>query len=436
MLETSGRLLRLLALLQTHRERDRSGAELAERLGVSRRTLRRDIERLRDLGYPVHAARGAAGYRLGAGASLPPLLLDDEEAVAVVVGLRTAADGTVAGIEEASLRALSKLEQVLPSRLRHRVTTLHTATVRAGAAPAPKVSPDTLMTIAEACRRREHLRFTYTTPHVTSPHVAEPPVPPTALGVGDRAGNGNGWADADADADADGAVEGASDEGGPGGGGSLAGRTFGGGSAYDGSDPGVPRAERAGARGADPARSGDTHAVRCVEPYNLVSFDRRWYLVAWDLDRADWRTFRVDRLVPRTPTGPRFAPRPIPEGDAATYLAHRLSSRTWPVRATVTLHEPVSAVTDRVWPGMGVLEPLDDHRCLLHLGADTPRDLAWMITSVDADFSLAPDTPPELTEALRTQAIRCLSASASESASASASESPTRPASQRRKDTQ
>ncbi|WP_157878335.1 helix-turn-helix transcriptional regulator, partial [Streptomyces torulosus] len=189
MLETSGRLLRLLALLQTHRERDRSGAELAEHLGVSRRTLRRDIERLRDLGYPVHAARGAAGYRLGAGASLPPLLLDDEEAVAVVVGLRTAADGTVAGIEEASLRALTKLEQVLPSRLRHRVTTLHTATVRAGAAPAPKVSPDTLMTIAEACRRREHLRFTYTTRHVTSPHTAEPPVPPTTAGVGGTGGS-------------------------------------------------------------------------------------------------------------------------------------------------------------------------------------------------------------------------------------------------------
>ncbi|MDC2947169.1 helix-turn-helix transcriptional regulator [Streptomyces heilongjiangensis] len=365
MPETSGRLLRLLALLQTHRERDRSGAELAEHLGVSRRTLRRDVERLRELGYPVHAARGAAGYRLGAGASLPPLLLDDEEAVAVVVGLRTAADGTVAGIEEASLRALAKLEQVLPSRLRHRVTTLHTATVRAGAAPAPKVSPDTLMTIAEACRRREHLRFTYATPHMTSPHTTEPPAPPTASGEGEGVGKGGG---AD-DASAEGSVGGA-------GSGSLV----------------------------------DAHPVRRVEPYNLVSFDRHWYLVAWDLDRADWRTFRVDRLVPRTPTGPRFAPRPIPDGDAAAYLAHRLSSRTWPVRVTVTLHEPVSTATDRVWPGMGVLEPLDDHSCLLHLGAGTARDLAWMITSVDADFSLPPDAPPELTEALRTQATRCLTA--------------------------
>ncbi|PIM67751.1 DNA-binding transcriptional regulator [Streptomyces sp. JV178] len=303
------------------------------------------------------------------------------------------------------------------------------------------------MTIAEACRRREHLRFTYTTPHVTSPDTAAAPVPPTPAGAGDGLGAGAGRADVD------GVVEGAPDGGGPGGGGpggggSVAGGTVGGGSGYDGSDPGVPRVDRVGAggedragvcgaalagvRGADRAGSGDAHAVRRVEPYNLVSFDRRWYLVAWDLDRADWRTFRVDRLVPRTPTGPRFAPRPIPEGDAATYLAHRLSSRTWPVRATVTLHEPVSAVADRVWPGMGVLEPLDDHSCLLHLGADTPRDLAWMITSVDADFSLSPDTPPELTEALRTQATRCLSASVSASASASA----TRPAPQHRKDAQ
>ncbi|MEU2394640.1 transcriptional regulator [Streptomyces sp. NPDC007369] len=316
MSETAGRLLKLLSLLQTHR--DRSGAELAERLGVSRRTLRRDVSRLRTLGYPVHATQGTAGYRLGAGTPLPPLLLDDDEAVAVVVGLRTAAGGTVAGIEESSLRALTKLEQVLPPRLRYRVNTLHTATVRAGAAPAPKVSADTLMAIAEACRRREQLRFDY----------------------------------------------------------------------------------------AGPRRGRST---RSVEPHSLVSFDRHWYLVAWDTDRTDWRTFRVDRLTPRTPTGPRFTPRELPDTDAATYLAHRLSLRTWPFQATVTVHEPAGAVTDRVWPGMGVVEPVDDDNCLLHLGAETPRDLAWMITSVDADFTLT-DAPPELADALRTHAARCLSA--------------------------
>ncbi|MGW0840353.1 helix-turn-helix transcriptional regulator [Streptomyces sp. NPDC002787] len=355
MLETSGRLLKLLALLQTHRDRDRSGAELAEHLGVSRRTLRRDIDRLRELGYPVHAARGAAGYRLGAGASLPPLLLDDEEAVAVVVGLRTAADGTVAGMEEASLRALTKLEQVLPSRLRHRVTTLHTATVRAGAAPAPKVSPDTLMTIAEACRRHERLRFDYTTPHPATPHPTAPH-PDNQL-------------------------------------------------------PTTPGQTSAAApTSPPPERPHPAPALRTVEPHSLVSFDRHWYLVAWDTDRADWRTFRVDRLVPRTPTGPRFTPRRLPDADAATYLAHRLSSRAWPFRATVTLHESADSAADRVWPGMGVLEPLDDHRCLLYLGAETPRDLAWMITSVDTDFTLDDSAPPELADALRAQAIRSLEA--------------------------
>jgi biotin operon repressor BirA-like protein len=222
MLETSGRLLRLLSLLQAHR--DLSGAELAERLGVSRRTLRRDVERLRALGYPVDAVPGTPGYRLAAGAALPPLSLDDDEAIAVVVGLRTTAGGSaVAGIEEPSLRALAKLEQVLPARLRYRVTTLHAATVRAGEAPGPRGAAGTLMAIAEACRRRERLRFDYAGPR------------------------------------------------------------------------------------------GDGHGanVRSAEPHSLVSFDRRWYLVAWDTDRADWRTFRVDRLTPRAPTGPRFTPREL-----------------------------------------------------------------------------------------------------------------------------
>ncbi|GAB3509098.1 putative DNA-binding transcriptional regulator YafY [Amycolatopsis cihanbeyliensis] len=310
------RLLKLLSLLQTHR--DCSGAELAHRLEVTTRTVRRDVERLRELGYPVLAVRGAAGYRLGAGASLPPLLLDDEEAVAVAVGLRTAAGGSVTGIEETSLRALTKLEQVLPSRLRHRVNTLHTATVRAGTAPGPRVSADTLMAIADACRRRERLRFDYT---------------------------------------------------------SL--------------------------RGAG--------TIRSVEPYRLVNFGRHWYLVAFDTDREDWRTFRVDRLTPRTPTGPRFTPRRPPHGDVVTYLAHQLSTRTWPCQATVTLHESADAVAERVWPGMGVVEAVDDRSCLLHLGADTVASLVWMITSVDTDFTLV-SGPPELAAAFRAQAARCLHA--------------------------
>jgi predicted DNA-binding transcriptional regulator YafY len=316
MLETSARLLRLLSLLQAHR--DWSGSELAERLGVTTRTVRRDVDRLRELGYPVHAIQGAAGYRLGAGSALPPLLLDDDEAVAVAVGLRTAAGGSVAGIEETSLRALTTLEQVLPSRLRHRVSTLQQATVRAGVAPGPQVSADTLMTIADACRRHEGLRFDYTS-----------------------------------------------------------------------------------------ATGGET--TRAAEPHSLVSWGRHWYLVAWDNDRDDWRTFRVDRLRPRTPNGPRFAPREPPHGDVVSYLSHQLSSQTWPHRAVVRLHESAEAVADRVWPGMGAVEAIDDTSCLLHLGSESPADLVWMVTSVDADFTVL-DGPAELTEALRRFGDRCIRA--------------------------
>ncbi|UNZ16233.1 YafY family protein [Streptomyces sp. 891-h] len=315
MAKTSARLLKLLSLLQTGQ--DRSGEELAERLGVSRRTVRRDIERLRELGYPVHSVQGAAGYRLAAGAALPPLLLDDEEAVAVAVGLRTTAGSSVTGIEESSLRALAKLEQVLPARLRHRVNVLQTATVHVGAV-GPRVGPDTLLTLAEACRRQERLRFDYTSAH------------------------------------------------------------------------------------------GD-ETRRDAEPHSMVNFGRHWYLIAWDLGRADWRTFRVDRLTPRTPTGPRFVPRPLPHRDPATYLAHQLSARTWTYQATVTLHESAEAVADRVWPGMGVVEAVDERSCLLYVGADTVPDLLWMLTSVHTDFTLD-DGPPALAEALRAQADRCRNA--------------------------
>lgn len=307
---TSVRLLSLLSLLQSHRSR--TGAELAERLGVTPRTVRRDVDRLRELGYPVHATQGTAGYRLGSGAAMPPLLLDDEEAVAVVVALRTAV--SVGGIEEASERALAKLEQVLPSRLRQRVHTLDRATVRAGAEPGPTVSADALMAIADACRRREVLRIDYTGAH----------------------GEGS---------------------------------------------------------------------VRRVEPHTLVSFGRLWYLVAFDLGKDDWRTFRVDRLRPSPGAGPRFPPRVPPHGDAVAYLSHRLSSQVWPQRAVVCLHEAVEVVAERVWPGMGVLEAVDEYSCLLHLGAQTLQDLVWMITSVHTDFTLV-EGPEGLADAFQVLARR------------------------------
>ncbi|SCL45066.1 Predicted DNA-binding transcriptional regulator YafY, contains an HTH and WYL domains [Micromonospora citrea] len=311
MLTNSARLLKLLSLLQTRRHW--SGADLADRLGVTTRTVRRDVDRLRELGYPVHSTQGSAGYRLGAGAALPPLLLDDDEAVAIAIGLRTATASSVTGIEETSLRALGKLEQVLPSRLRHRVTTLQQATVRAPV-DGPRVEPDVLLTISEAKARHERLRFDY--------------------------------------------------------------------ASHDG-----------------------TETVRDVEPHALVNWGRHWYLVAWDCGRNDWRTFRVDRLRTRVPTGPRFTPRQPPDGDVTAYLSRQLSTGPWAVRATVTLHQPVAAVAELVWPGMGAVEPVDDTSCLLHLGAESAADLAWMVTSVGVDFTVT--GPPELVEAIRALGDRC-----------------------------
>jgi predicted DNA-binding transcriptional regulator YafY len=315
VLETSARLLRLLSLLQARR--DWPGPELAARLEVDVRTIRRDVDRLRSLGYPVHATSGAAGgYRLEAGANLPPLLLDDEEAVAVAVGLRTAATGatsSVVGIDEASVRALAKLEQVLPSRLRHRIGAIQAATVPVPAStPAPTVDAATLTVLAGACRDHERLRFEY--------------------------------------ADHDGTV-----------------------------------------------------SSRLVEPHRLVTWGRRWYLLAWDLDRGDWRTFRVDRVEPRT-TGPRFAPRELPDGDAAAYVSRGVSAAAWRWRARVTVRAPASVVTERINPAVGVVEPVDADTCVLHTGAGTIDSLAVHLGMLGVDFAV--DDPPELVEHLRTLAER------------------------------
>ena len=229
---TSSRLLTLLSLLQARR--DWPGSELAGRLEVSRRTVRRDVERLRELGYPVDSLTGpAGGYRLRAGAAMPPLLLDDEEAIAIAVGLRTAARSSVAGIEEASLRALVKLEQVLPSHLRRRVRALGAVSVGLPEG-GPTVDPQHLTVLATACRDSERVRFTY--------------------------------------------------------------------------------------RGRERPESR-----REVEPHSLVNLGRRWYLLAWDGQREDWRTFRVDRLARPASTGVRFEPREPPARDPAAYVAESIS---------------------------------------------------------------------------------------------------------------
>ncbi|WP_259315389.1 helix-turn-helix transcriptional regulator [Capillimicrobium parvum] len=307
MTDPTSRMLRLLTLLQTHRFWP--GVELSDRLEISPRTLRRDIDRLRELGYPVDATRGAAGgYRLQAGSDLPPLLLDDDEAVAIAVGLRTAAGGSIAGIEETSVRALAKLEQVLPARLRRRVNTLKTVTVPLAFAPRETIEPETLTILAQACRDAERLQFEYR------------------------------------------------------------------------------------------RRDGES-ATRAVEPHRLVSVGRRWYLVAWDVHRADWRTFRLDRLeAPRT-SGARFAPRELPAEDAAAFVRQSLRSIPTRYEADVTLHVPAEAVADRVRPFGGTVEAVDDERCRMRMTGDSLPWLAAGISLLECDFEL--HGPPELAAWMR-----------------------------------
>ena len=311
MLETSARLLTLLSLLQARR--DWTGPELAERLEVGVRTVRRDVDRLRRLGYPVQATPGVAGgYRLGAGASLPPLLLDEEEAVAVAVGLRAAASGGVAGIEETSVRAMAKLEQVLPSRLRRRVNAVGSATVpypRYG----PVVDPEVLAVIAAGCRDEERLRFRYRN--------------------------------------------------------------------HDG------KASR-----------------RMVEPHRLVHTGRRWYLVAWDADREDWRTFRVDRIDPPLSTDRRFAPRDPPAKDIAAYVSRAVSSARDRYQARVILHAPLAEVAGRVPHEAGTLEAIDEQTCLLLTGSDWLGGLAVYVADIGVDFEIL--EPPEFTTRVRELADR------------------------------
>ncbi|MGF7237029.1 MAG: helix-turn-helix transcriptional regulator [Frankia sp.] len=311
MLEASARLLRLLSLLQNRR--DWTGTELADRLGVDARTVRRDVDKLRRLDYPVHARPGAAGgYRLGAGAALPPLLLDDDEAVAVAVGLRTAAGGSIAGIEETSVRALAKLEQVLPSRLRHRVAALGAVTVPM-VGRGTKVDPGILTVIASACRDHQRLRFDY----------------------------------------------------------------------------------------RDHTKAA---TVRSTEPHRLVHSGQRWYLVAFDTDRAAWRTFRVDRISPRSPVGPRFVPREPPADDLATYTSRGVSTSAYPCRGRFVLHVSAEEAAERISPSAGLLEAIDDRSCLLHAGANSLDVLAIHVVLAGFEFTVL--EPDALIERVRELADR------------------------------
>ena len=306
MSETSSRLLELLSLLQGRR--DWPGSELADRLEVSGRTIRRDIDRLRGLGYPVDSLTGpAGGYSLRAGSAMPPLLLDDEEAMAIAIGLRTATRASVTGIEETAVRALVKLEQVLPAHLRRRLGALSAATFTLPV-DGPTVDPQHLTAIAAARRDYECLRFGY--------------------------------------------------------------------------------------------RSRDgTHSRREVEPHALVNRGRRWYLVAWDRGREDWRTFRIDRLVKPAPTGVRFAPRKLPAKDAAAFVQEHIAGRPNRFEARVTLLASAEEMAARVPAYWGTFVAKDAQTCEYKTGDDNLGWLALRIAMLGVDFEV--HEPPELIEHLR-----------------------------------
>ncbi|GGO30100.1 DeoR family transcriptional regulator [Microbispora rosea subsp. aerata] len=307
MANTSTRTLRLLSLLQNHGYWH--GTELAERLGVSVRTLRRDIDRLRELGYPVEAQRGVdGGYQLAAGAALPPLVIDDDEAVALAVGLQTAAQGAVEGIAESSVRVLAKVVQVMPARLRRRVEALRTMTVPAvwDGQAATSVDPDVLTTVALACRDHERLRFAYT------------PV--------------------------------------------------------DG-------------------RRTERH----VEPHRLVRLGSRWYLVAYDLTRHDWRSFRVDRLIGPEGTGSRFRPRELPAADAAEFVRAGMENLPRSYRVEALVDAPAATVRERVGRWCTV-EEAGAGRCRIRMVTTSLTWPAMTLGAVGADFSVI--EPPELLDLL------------------------------------
>ncbi|MEU3643083.1 YafY family protein [Lentzea sp. NPDC034063] len=307
MLETSARLLKLLSLLQVRR--DWTGPELAGRLSVDVRTIRRDVDKLRSLGYPVTSLPGAAGgYQLGAGAELPPLLLDDDEAVAVAVGLRTAANGSIAGIEETSIRALTKLEQVLPTRLRRRVQALQEHTTPLTAA-GPTVDAETLTIIAAACRDRQQLRFTY-----------------------------------------------ASTQGEP--------------------------------------------SKRLIEPQGLVHTGRRWYLVAWDVSKEDWRTFRVDRITEEPTLAARFAPRTPPAESLGDFVSRQVASSVYTYQAVLTIHAPLQTVAERTTPMSAALEPIDENSCLMRTGADALERIVFHLLFLGFEFEV--HEPVELRDYIET----------------------------------
>ena len=316
MVQTSARLLRLLSLLQ--RRRFWAGAELAQALEITERSVRRDVERLRSLGYPVHATSGVGGgYQLGAGSELPPLPLEDDEAVAVAVGLRGVTHGPVRGLGEASLRALTKLEQVLPKRLQRRIRALDAVAIPLQRTVPEGIDAEVLSHLATSCRDTVELLFSY------------------------RAGDGR-------------------------------------------------------------------RTSRTVEPYRLIHTAWRWYLLAYDRDRSDWRTFRVDRVEGRPRSGRTFAPRPLPSEDVAAYVSAAISPHGAGIRAEIVFHAPAGAIAKRLGSVAERIVEEGPDRCRVEARAPTAGYLALSLAFAEADFEVRDS--PELAAQLQMMAERLMRA--------------------------
>ena len=314
-MNTSARMLRLLSLLQTHRYWP--GGELADRLEVSPRTLRRDVDRLRELGYVVDAVRGVAGgYQLRAGGQLPPLLLEDEEAVAVAVSLQSSAAGGTPGMEEIAVQALSKVIALMPPRLRRQMDALRSQTERLPWSSGPALDPALLSTLAQACRDSEPIHFTY---------VAAP-------------------------------------------------------------------------RDGQPAEPTD----RWVEPHRMVSIGRRWYLVAYDRDRQDWRSFRVDRISEPRTSGHTFRPRELPAADALSFV--QAGIRRMPQRYAVRVVFDADATAVSALAGHWATVSGTQTQAVLEMNVDSLEWPMYFLANIDADFTV--ESPPELVEAAARIAAR------------------------------
>jgi len=314
--DPTGRALRLLSLLQTHRLW--RGSELAERLEVTERTVRRDVDRLRGLGYPVDAAPGNdGGYRLAIGAHLPPLVLDDDEAVALAIGLRYAAAAAINGMEDTSLRALTKIESLLPDRLRRRVSTLHSRTTSLPrAAEDNAIDSEALSVLAAACRDGEEVRFDY-------------------------------------------------------------------------------------------QRRDSEESRRLVEPHQLVTVGRRWYLVAWDQRRHDWRTFRLDRLSSPRLAGRRFTPREVPGGDAASFVASSLGSALRHEAATLAISAALAELDDVLhWVDHTPIQT-EASSCVVEIRGEDLGRLAMTVARIALTAPVAVVKPAELADTVRQLANNC-----------------------------